>query len=159
MAQEPGFELKFPDQAEATFVPWNVGMVGAKDLKIIDRCTAMPLDEFAAAFEDPTQRGRGPMMLAMIGVSIRAANPDWSVERVMAIVDDLQLPEVTFISPPEEDADPLDDQTLNSETESPSSEESSVSSSAESVSSAIRERSFVREPTSSTSERSKPIQA
>lgn len=112
---EPGFEITFPDETEATFVPFMVGMSASKDLKLIDRCTAMPLDEFAEAFDDPAQRGRGSIMLAVIALSIRAKFPDWSVERIMRFVDDLEMPDVTFVGGEEEpQGDPLpEEQTEN----------------------------------------------
>jgi hypothetical protein len=149
MAQEAGFELKFPD-ADSEFFPFAIGMSGAKDLKIIDRCTQMPLDEFAEAFDDPSQRGRGPMMLAMIGLSIRAKHPDWSVERIMLLVDELELNEVTFLGSEEEESNgavPL--------TEEPKPEDdasSSGSPSDESESSATPAETSAPEPSPSTSE-------
>jgi hypothetical protein len=157
MAQEAGFELRFPDATEAEFFPFAIGMSGAKDLKIIDRCTQMPLDEFAEAFDDPSQRGRGIMMLAMIGLSIRAKHPDWSVERIMHLVDELELNEVTFLGTEEEESNgsvPL--------TEEPKPEEDSSSSgspSDASESSAIPAETIAPEPTHSTSEPSSEIQA
>ena len=116
--QEPGFELKI-DGEEPVFIPFALSTMGAKEMKIIDRCTAMPLDEFAAALDDPSQRGRGPVMLAMIALSIRAHYPDWTVERIMKLVDDMdELPE--FVAGDEvADADPLPlGETPNGEPES-----------------------------------------
>jgi hypothetical protein len=146
---ESGFELTLPDQSDATFFPWSIGMSSSKDMKLIDRCTAMPLDEFAAAFDDPTQRGRGPIMLAMIALSIKAKYPDWSVERIMRVVDDLEMPAVAFIDGSddqgeEDKTDPLSE----SETE-PATVRSFGSPSADSSSSVPR-------PSSTTSKPSEP---
>lgn len=104
--QEPGFELTIPGESSATFFPWAIGMSSAKDMMIIDRLTRMPLDEFAEAFEDPTQRGRGPIMLTMIALSIKSKYPDWSVERILAVVDQVELPEIAYIDAAEEDDEP-----------------------------------------------------
>jgi hypothetical protein len=102
--KEPGFELTI-DNEEPVFIPFALSTMGAKEMKIIDRCTAMPLDEFAAALDDPSQRTRGPVLLAMIALSIRAHYPDWTVERIMRLVDDMdELP--TFVGGDEEDAAP-----------------------------------------------------
>lgn len=141
--------MTFPDEREAEFFPFAIGMSGAKDLKIIDRCTQMPLDEFAEAFDDPSQRGRGPIMLAMIGLSIRAKHPDWSVERVMKIVDELELPEVTFLGGKEEESNGTVPLTVEPKPESGS--ESSGSPSDESESSAIPAETPAPEPTPTTS--------
>jgi hypothetical protein len=151
--KEPGFELTFPDEREAEFFPFAIGMSGAKDLKIIDRCTQMPLDEFAEAFEDPSQRGRGPIMLAMIGLSIRAKHPDWSVERVMMVVDELELPDVTFLGGEEQEANGTD--PLPQEPKQSSDSSNSGSPSDESESSATPTESSAPGPTASTSGPSK----
>jgi hypothetical protein len=152
MPQEPGFELKFPDEREAEFFPFAIGLSGAKDIKIIDRCTQMPLDEFAEALDDPSQRGRGPIMLAMIGLSIRAKYPDWSVERIMHFIDELELPDVTFLGAEEEETNgavPLTQEPVQhldvSSSGSPSEESESFATPAE---------TSAPEPTSSTSEHS-----
>jgi hypothetical protein len=150
MAHEPGFELTFPDEREAEFFPFAIGMSGAKDLKIIDRCTQMPLDEFAEAFDDPSQRGRGPIMLAMIGLSIRAKHPDWSVERVMKVVDELELPDVTFLGVEEEESNGTDPLTQEPKLENEA--KSSGSPSDESESSATQTETSVPAPTPSTFE-------
>lgn len=146
---EPGFELTFPDEREAEFFPFAIGMSGSKDLKIIDRCTAMPLDEFAEALDDPSQRGRGPIMLAMIGLSIRAKHPDWSVERVMKVVDELELPEVTFLGGEEEESNGTT--PLSQEPKPASDAESSGSPSDESGSSATPTETSAPAPTPMTS--------
>lgn len=148
MPQDPGFELRIDDD-EPVFVPFMLSMMGAKELKIIDRCTSMPLDEFAAALDDPVQRGRGPIMLAMIALSIRSKYPDWTVERIMRLVDDLdELPE--FVAGDEEDADP--DPLPQSATE-PGEQENSDSSSDDSSSSAPPTTSTTR-PRSARSNKS-----
>jgi hypothetical protein len=150
MPQEPGFELKFPDASEAEFFPFAIGMSGAKDLKIIDRCTQMPLDEFAEAFDDPSQRGRGPIMLALIGLSIRAKYPDWSVERIMHVIDELELPDVTFLGSEEEESNGSVPLTEGPKPEPDASSSGSPSDASES--SATPAETSAPEPSPSTSE-------
>lgn len=88
---EDGFEL------DGTFYRWALSDQG-KDLMLIDRFTQMPISEFFSVIEDGFDRGRGPVLLAMIATSIRAGNPDWTVERVVRRVMDLSLgDDVTFI--------------------------------------------------------------
>jgi hypothetical protein len=150
MPQEAGFELTFPDDREAEFFPFVVGMSGAKDLKIIDYCTmGMPLDEFASALEDPVARNRGTIMLAMMGTSIRAQHPDWTVERIAYLIDEIDLNDVEFLKG-EEDSNGAD--PLLQEPKPAPDESSSGSQSEESESSATPTEPSVLEPTPSTSE-------
>ncbi len=124
--REAGFELKVPGDEEKTFFPWSLGYSG-KDLRIIDAVTRMPLGEFMEAMQDPSQFGRGVVQLAMIGLSIRAKNPEWTVERILRIVDNLD-----FVS---DDYVPISgdvEQAPLAEESSPDNGKSSASSSDES---------------------------
>ena len=93
---ENGFEL------DGEFYRWALSDQG-KDLMLIDRFTGMPVPEFFGIVQDGFDRGRGPVLLAMMATSIRAQNPDWSVERIVRIVQDLHLSEVAFIEGEVED--------------------------------------------------------
>ena len=69
----------------------------AKDLMLIDRLTGMAVDEFFEVARDGAERG--PMLLALVATSIRAQNPTWSVERIMAMVTGIESvdEEITLI--------------------------------------------------------------
>lgn len=92
---EVGFEI------EGQFYRWSVSD-SAKDLMLIDKFTQMPAHEFFELIEDSFDRGRGPILLAMMACSIRRGHPDWSVERIARTVLNLSLNEVTFIGGEEE---------------------------------------------------------
>lgn len=96
---EDGFEL------DGTFYRWNLTDSG-KDLMLIDRFTQMPVQEFFETVEDNFDRGRAPILLAMLATSIRAGHPDWSVERIVRSVMALNLSAVVFV-----DAD-VEEETL-----------------------------------------------
>jgi hypothetical protein len=148
MPQDPGFELTFPDQTEAEFVPLNPGGESGKDLQIIDMVTkGMPLEVFSAAMEDPTQRGRGVVFLAYIGLSIRAKYPQWTVERIVDFVENLEISNVGWLDGEQEanGTDPLAQ-------EPKPGNDTSVSPSDESESSVIPVESSAPEPNLSTSE-------
>ena len=87
---EDGFEL------EGVFYRWQATDTG-KDLMLIDRFTGLPVHEFFAIIEDNFDRGRAPILLALMATSIRAKFPDRSVERIVRQVQDLSLGEVAFI--------------------------------------------------------------
>lgn len=87
---EEGFEY------QGVFYRWRVSDVG-KDLRLIDHFTKMPIQEFFEVVEDAIDRGRAPVMLALIATSMRAMHPDRSVERIIRTVDDLSLSDVEFI--------------------------------------------------------------
>ena len=93
---EDGFEL------DGTFYRWTVTDNG-KDLMLIDRFTQMPIQEFFATVEDNFDRGRAPILLAMIATSIRAEHPDWSVDRIARLVMDASLTDISFIGGDEEE--------------------------------------------------------
>lgn len=79
-----------------------------KDLMLIDRVTGgMSLFDFRDAITDAEQWQRGPILLTLIACSVRAAHPDWTVERILRLVQDLNLSDVEFIATDEEEPDPL----------------------------------------------------
>lgn len=78
---EDGFEFR------GVFYPFKLSD-HAKDLMLIDRLTQMPVNEFFEAASQGAERG--PLLLALVATSIRAANPDWSVERIMALVTGIE---------------------------------------------------------------------
>ena len=102
---EDGFEYKLPGDDQATFFRWALSD-GGKDIYLIDNFTKMPIHEFFGVVEDSFDRGRAPILLAMIATSIRAKFPEWSKERIVRVVENLSLSEVTFIDADEETADP-----------------------------------------------------
>lgn len=97
---EDGFELG------GEFYRWHVTDNG-KDLMLIDRFTAMPIQEFFEIIEDTFDRGRAPVLLAMLATSIRAKHPDWSVERIARTVMGTNLSDVAFIEGDAEEEKPL----------------------------------------------------
>jgi hypothetical protein len=93
---EAGFEL------HGVFYRWHLSDNG-KDLMLIDRFTGMPTTEFFQLVEDNFDRGRAPVVLAMIATSIRNHHPEWTVERITRKVMDMNLTDVTFIDGEEEE--------------------------------------------------------
>jgi hypothetical protein len=93
---EDGFEY------QGEFYRWSVTDI-AKDLMLIDRFAGLPIQEFFELVDDDHERGRGPILLTLIATSIRAGHPDWTVERVIRLVMDLNLGDVTFISGDEQE--------------------------------------------------------
>lgn len=100
---EDGFEIALHGN-EREFIPWQISDKG-KDLMIIDRLTGgMPPHEFFSAVEDLHERGRGPLLLAMMGTSIRARYPSWSVDRIVRLLLDISVSEdVEFIDGDEDE--------------------------------------------------------
>ena len=99
--REDGFEYN------GEFHRWSVSD-GAKDLMLIDHFTHMPVHEFFETVEDSFDRGRAPILLALIATSMRAKHPDRSTERIIRTVEGLALSEVEFIDADEqEDPDQL----------------------------------------------------
>lgn len=88
---DDGFEYN------GTFYHWHVSDIG-KDLMLIDRFSGMPLGEFFDVVGDNFDRGRGPILLTLIGTSIRFAHPEWSVERIVRMVMDMPLSDVHFVT-------------------------------------------------------------
>jgi hypothetical protein len=87
---EDGFEY------QGVFYRWHVTTVG-KDLMLIDRFSGLPIQDFFALIEDELDRGRVPVLLTMVATSIRNAHPDWSVERIVRTVMDLDIAELVFV--------------------------------------------------------------
>lgn len=88
-----GFEF------EGRFYKLTVSDCG-KDLMLIDRISGMPMSAFYEAADDAEERGRGPIILTLLATSLRAAHPDWSVERIFKKVMNLSLgDDVTFVIP------------------------------------------------------------
>lgn len=97
--REAGFELA------GRFYRWAISDTG-KDLMLVDRFTGMPVDEFFEAIDDDAQRGRAPIILAMIATSVRAGNPDWSVERIVRSIMDVSLSEIVMVEGDSEEEQP-----------------------------------------------------
>lgn len=91
---------------EGRFYAWHVSDLG-KDLMLMDRICGLSLSEFFAALDDPVESGRAPILLTMIGTSIRYANPDWSVERLVRTITGMNLGDVVFVDADEEEEAPL----------------------------------------------------
>lgn len=126
--RESGFEY------EGVFYEWHATDKG-KDLMLIDRLTGMPPQVFFEAIQDDFDRGRGPVLLALIATSIRHRWQEWSLERILRMVDELSLGEVEFIdgdddppeappSPPDEGSDSPEPSPKPSESPEPESEKS-----------------------------------
>lgn len=94
--KDDGFEL------DGEFFRLSVSDCG-KDLMLIDRLTGMPITEFFEVVDDAFDRGRGPVLLTVIATSIRAAHPDWSVEKIVRKVMALRLSEIEFVPGTEEE--------------------------------------------------------
>lgn len=92
---DTGFEYK------GRFYPWKVTDIG-KDLMLIDRFTGMAIADFFDTIDDENERGRGPILLALIATSLRAGNPSWSVQRIVGAVEALSLSDVEFVNPESE---------------------------------------------------------
>lgn len=88
--QEEGFEY------QGVFYRWRVSDVG-KDLMLIDYFTHMPVQEFFDVVDDALERGRAPILMALMATSIRAHYPDRSVERISRMVMDIPLGDVSFV--------------------------------------------------------------
>jgi len=88
--QEEGFEY------QGVFYKWRVSDVG-KDLMLIDYFTHMPVQEFFDVVDDALERGRAPILMALMATSIRAHYPDRSVERISRMVMDIPLGDVSFV--------------------------------------------------------------
>src|SRR3954463_10284132 len=144
MTTEDGFEYKLDgDNEPATFFPWKLNLEGAKDMLIIDSFTQLPIDVFHEKLQDGFDRRRGPFLLAMIATSIAAKFPDWTVQRIVRLVENLDFSKFAGIDADEEEAG---DVNVPPETGEPTNDSSSSPSDA-SPSSATQKD----EPTSDTS--------
>jgi hypothetical protein len=92
--REAGFEW------QGRFYPWHVGETG-KDLMLIDRFTQMSISEFFDAVEDNPDRGS--LLLALVALSLRQGHPDWSVDKIVRIVSDLNLSDLEFTRAEDQD--------------------------------------------------------
>lgn len=127
--RDDGFEL------DGVFYRWHVTDTG-KDLMLIDRFTGMPVAEFFETIEDTFDRGRAPILLALMATSIRNEHPDWTVERIVRQVQALSLGDVTFVDadaeeqpvPPAEagPGQPASDEPSNGSSSSSTPEETST---------------------------------
>lgn len=133
--QEDGFEYKLPGDEEATFFRWSVSD-GGKDILLIDRFTGLPVHEFFDLVGDSFDRGRGPIMLALIATSIRAKFPDWTPERIVRVVQNLRLSELEFIDGEEDGPSPLPETQPENGGDSDSTSDASKSSATPAASSA-----------------------
>ncbi len=88
---ESGFELG------GRFYRWSISDTG-KDLMLIDRFTGLPVNVFFELLEDEAERSRSPIILSMIACSVRAGNPEWSVERIVRLLMDTPLSEIVMIN-------------------------------------------------------------
>jgi len=95
MSDQAGFDIN------GEFFPLSFTS-GAKDILLVDRITQMSLDDFQAAAS--TGDLRGSVLLGMIATSIRARRPDWSVERIVSMVMDIDLADLKTFGG--DDADP-----------------------------------------------------
>jgi hypothetical protein len=88
----------------------------------------MPVADFFETIEDEFDRGRAPILLALIATSMRNVHPDWSVQRLVRRVENLNLSEVTFIdSDAEEQPVPPADAPEGATSDEPSNGSSSPS--------------------------------
>jgi hypothetical protein len=94
--RDDGFEY------QGTFYRWHVSDMG-KDLMLIDRFSGLPVTDFFEVIDDEHERTRGPILLTLIATSIRNGHPEWSVERIVRTVMNLNLSDVEFISADEEE--------------------------------------------------------
>jgi hypothetical protein len=93
---EAGFEH------DGTFYRWFAS-TGGKDLILIDRIANVAVTEFFELLDDPVARERPSVMLALVATSMRARHPEWSVERIVRTVYDLDVNELTLIGGDEEE--------------------------------------------------------
>jgi hypothetical protein len=95
-AGDSGFELA------GEFYRWAAS-TGGKDLLLIDRIAGMAVTEFFEILDDPVARERPAVMLTLVGTSIRAKHPEWSVERIVRTVHELDINDVILISNDEQE--------------------------------------------------------
>ncbi len=138
---QDGFEYKIPGEEEATFFAWTVSD-GGKDLMLIDHFTHLPIYEFFTLIDDEFDRSRAPILLAMMATSIRAKHTDWTPERIIRTVQNLQISEVTMVDA-EADEAPRVDPPVQEETPTGAKPSSASKSSATTVDSSPSETSPV----------------
>jgi hypothetical protein len=95
--QERGFE------AGGEFYPWHLTDCG-KDLMLIDRITGGMLPhEFFDSVSDPHEQFRGPILLGLMGTSVRNRHPEWSIERILRFVNEVKLGDIEFLGGEDEE--------------------------------------------------------
>ncbi len=101
--REDGFEL------DGRFYRFAVSTHN-KDMMLIDRFTKLPPQEFFDAVESRSifEMQRTPMLLALVATSVRAARPDWSVERITRVVEDRDFDSIVWIGGDEEERTDID---------------------------------------------------
>ena len=129
---ETGFEFK------GRFYRWTVTDMG-KDLMLIDRISGLPIIDFFEAIDDEHERQRGPILLTLIACSLRAGNPDWSVDRIVRTVMALSLAEDVEFVGGDDDEEEMRPPPKSNATESSSSEPSRSPSNGSSSSSTQEE--------------------
>ena len=120
--RDDGFEY------DGLFYRWHV-TDGGKDLMLVDHFARMPVADFFETIEDDFDRGRAPILLALLATSMRNKHPDWSVQRLVRRVENLNLSEVTFIDSDAEEqpVPPAEAAPEAATSEKPSGESSSPS--------------------------------
>lgn len=120
--RDDGFEY------DGTYYRWHVTDAG-KDLMLIDHFTGMPVADFFETIEDNFDRGRAPILLALMATSMRHKHPDWSVPRLTRRVENLNLGDVTFVDSDTEEqpVPPAEAGPAPATSERPSSESSPAS--------------------------------
>jgi hypothetical protein len=94
--QPAGFEL------DGRFYRWRAGDTG-KDLLLIDRFAALPVNEFFEVVQDKAERARAPIFLALMATSIRAEHPTWTIDRIVRIVINTSLGDVVVMGEDDDD--------------------------------------------------------
>jgi hypothetical protein len=101
---ESGFEIKLPGDDEATFFPWSMSPGGGKELIFIDRIADMPFPDFYESIQDEHEQKRGPMAQTLLAIAVSQKFPEWTAERTIRLVVNLNLFEdVTYINADEEE--------------------------------------------------------
>lgn len=93
---EPGFEYA------GEFYPWSITTKG-KDLQIVDRVADVSIPEFFRILDDPVERERIPIVLALMGTSIRARQPTWGISRIVRLLEEMDLDEIEFVGDEEDE--------------------------------------------------------
>ena len=84
---EDGFEYKLPGDDKATFFKWSLNLESTPHMRLIDHFAGVPLDVFAENLDDDLQKRRIPVILSVIATSIETRFPDWTLERVIRVVE------------------------------------------------------------------------
>lgn len=87
--KEAGFEY------EGEFIPWHL-TDKIKDLQMIDYFAKMPPGEFFEHVRDDFDRSRTPITAAMIATSLLHARPNWSTNRVIRVVENMESSRIVY---------------------------------------------------------------